>query len=111
VGVALPAIRHALGFLQASLAWVVNPYLLVYGGFLLLGGRLGDLFGHPRLFAAAIGIPPLALEDQQPAAPNQHRFGAGRDISLATLGGQWLAHDPHAQGRQRGSRRNWRRGG
>src|SRR5215470_16841655 len=50
VGVALPAIRRDLGFSQASLAWVVNTYLLTYGGFLLLGGRLGDLFGHRRMF-------------------------------------------------------------
>jgi EmrB/QacA subfamily drug resistance transporter len=56
VGVALPAIRQDLGFSQASLAWVVNAYLLVFGGFLLLGGRLGDLFGHRRLFTAAISV-------------------------------------------------------
>ena len=54
VGVALPAIQHDLGFGQESLAWVVNAYLLTYGGFLILGGRLGDLFGHRRLFAVAI---------------------------------------------------------
>ena len=60
VGVALPAIRHDLGFSQASLAWVVNAYLLVFGGFLLLGGRLGDLFGHRRLFVTAIGVFTLA---------------------------------------------------
>ena len=60
VGVALPAIRHDLGFSQASLAWVVNAYLLAFGGFLLLGGRLGDLFGHRRLFAAGIGVFTLA---------------------------------------------------
>jgi len=60
VGVALPAIRHDLGFTQASLAWVVNAYLLTYGGFLLLGGRLGDLFGHRRLFASGIGVFTLA---------------------------------------------------
>jgi EmrB/QacA subfamily drug resistance transporter len=60
VGVALPAIRHDLGFSQASLAWVVNAYLLAYGGFLLLGGRLGDLFGHRRLFTAAISVFTLA---------------------------------------------------
>lgn len=60
VGVALPAIQHDLGFSQASLAWVVNAYLLTYGGFLVLGGRLGDLFGHRRLFAAAIGVFTLA---------------------------------------------------
>jgi EmrB/QacA subfamily drug resistance transporter len=60
VGVALPAIRHDLGFSQASLAWVVNAYLLAYGGFLLLGGRLGDLFGHRRLFTAGIAVFTLA---------------------------------------------------
>jgi MFS family permease len=56
VGVALPAIRLDLGFSQVSLAWVVNAYLLTYGGFLLLGGRLGDLFGQRRLFVAGIGV-------------------------------------------------------
>jgi EmrB/QacA subfamily drug resistance transporter len=60
VGVALPDIRQALGFSQASLAWVVNAYLLTFGGFLLLGGRLGDLFGHRRVFTAAIGLFTLA---------------------------------------------------
>ena len=60
VGVALPAIRHDLGFSQASLAWVVNAYLLAFGGFLLLGGRLGDLLGHRRLFTAAISVFTLA---------------------------------------------------
>jgi EmrB/QacA subfamily drug resistance transporter len=60
VGVALPAIRHDLGFSQVSLAWVVNAYLLAFGGFLLLGGRLGDLFGHRRLFTAGIGVFTLA---------------------------------------------------
>jgi EmrB/QacA subfamily drug resistance transporter len=50
VSVALPSIRHDLGFSPVSLAWVVNAYLLTFGGFLLLGGRLGDLFGHRRLF-------------------------------------------------------------
>jgi EmrB/QacA subfamily drug resistance transporter len=60
VGVALPAIRHDLGFSAASLDWVVNAYLLTFGGFLLLGGRLGDLFGHRRLFAAGVGVFTLA---------------------------------------------------
>jgi EmrB/QacA subfamily drug resistance transporter len=60
VNVALPSIRDDLGFSQASLAWVVNAYLLTFGGFLLLGGRLGDLFGHRRLFVAGIGLFTLA---------------------------------------------------
>jgi EmrB/QacA subfamily drug resistance transporter len=60
VNVALPSIRTDLGFSETSLAWVVNAYLLTYGGFLLLGGRLGDLFGHRRLFLAGITLFTLA---------------------------------------------------
>ncbi len=56
VNVALPSIRADLGFSQTSLAWVVNAYLLTFGGFLLLGGRLGDLYGHRRLFLAGIAL-------------------------------------------------------
>jgi EmrB/QacA subfamily drug resistance transporter len=54
VNVALPSIREDLGFSQTSLAWVVNAYLLTFGGFLLLGGRLGDLFGQRRLFLIGV---------------------------------------------------------
>jgi EmrB/QacA subfamily drug resistance transporter len=60
VNVALPSIRDDLGFSQASLAWVVNAYLLTFGGFLLLGGRLGDLFGQRRLFLIGISLFTLA---------------------------------------------------
>jgi EmrB/QacA subfamily drug resistance transporter len=60
VGVALPSIREDLGFSETSLAWVVNGYLLTFGGFLLLGGRLGDLFGHRRLFLGGITLFTLA---------------------------------------------------
>jgi EmrB/QacA subfamily drug resistance transporter len=60
VNVALPSIRDDLGFSQTSLAWVVNAYLLTFGGFLLLGGRLGDLFGHRRLFLIGIALFTLA---------------------------------------------------
>jgi EmrB/QacA subfamily drug resistance transporter len=56
VGVALPSIKEDLGFSDSSLAWVVNAYLLTFGGFLLLGGRLGDLFGHRRLFLIGIAL-------------------------------------------------------
>src|SRR5918998_1081238 len=61
VNVALPSIRDDLGFSQTSLAWVVNAYLLTFGGFLLLGGRLGDLFGHRRLFLIGISVFTVAL--------------------------------------------------
>jgi EmrB/QacA subfamily drug resistance transporter len=60
VNVALPSIREDLGFSESSLAWVVNAYLLTYGGCLLLGGRLGDLYGHRRLFLAGISVFTLA---------------------------------------------------
>jgi EmrB/QacA subfamily drug resistance transporter len=60
VNVALPSIREDLGFSETSLAWVVNAYLLTFGGFLLLGGRLGDLYGHRRLFLIGITLFTLA---------------------------------------------------
>src|SRR5207249_6790142 len=60
VNVALPSIRADLGFSETSLAWVVNAYLLTFGGFLLLGGRLGDLFGHRRLFLTGMASFTLA---------------------------------------------------
>src|SRR4051794_7615947 len=56
VNVALPSIRDDLGFTETSLAWVVNAYLLTFGGFLLLGGRLGDLFGQRRMFLIGIAL-------------------------------------------------------
>lgn len=60
VNVALPSIRTDLGFSEASLVWVVNAYMLTFGGFLLLGGRLGDLYGHRRLFLAGLFVFTLA---------------------------------------------------
>jgi EmrB/QacA subfamily drug resistance transporter len=56
VNVALPSIRTSLGFSSSSLAWVVNAYLLTFGGLLLLGGRLGDLYGQRRLYVTGIGL-------------------------------------------------------
>jgi EmrB/QacA subfamily drug resistance transporter len=60
VGVALPSIKDDLHFSQSGLAWVVNAYLLTYGGCLLLGGRLGDLYGHRRLFLTGLTVFTLA---------------------------------------------------
>jgi EmrB/QacA subfamily drug resistance transporter len=60
VNVALPSIRADLGFSEVSLVWVVNAYLVTFGGFLLLSGRLGDLFGHRRLFLLGIAFFTLA---------------------------------------------------
>jgi EmrB/QacA subfamily drug resistance transporter len=56
VNVALPSIQHGLHFSATSLQWVVNVYTLVFGGFLLLGGRASDLFGRQRLFLAGIAV-------------------------------------------------------
>ncbi|WP_301176700.1 MFS transporter [Actinomadura geliboluensis] len=56
VNVALPAIRAGLGFAPVGLAWVVHVYALTFGGFLLLGGRAGDLYGRRRLFTAGLVV-------------------------------------------------------
>jgi EmrB/QacA subfamily drug resistance transporter len=56
VNVALPSIREDLAFSETSLAWVVNAYLLTFGGLLLLGGRLADLYGQRRLFLLGIAL-------------------------------------------------------
>jgi EmrB/QacA subfamily drug resistance transporter len=56
VNVALPSIQDDLGFSQASLAWVVNAYLIAFGGLLLLAGRLGDLFGRKRIFMLGLAV-------------------------------------------------------
>ena len=60
VNVALPSIRTDLGFSETGLVWVVNAYILTFGGFLLLGGRLGDLFGQRRMFLYGIVLFTLA---------------------------------------------------
>ena len=85
VGVALPSIREDLGFSEESLAWVVNAYLLTFGGFLLLGGRLGDLFGHRRLFLAGIALFTVASLDVRPrdlaGRADRRARGAGRSAA------------------------------
>src|ERR671938_435960 len=56
VNVALPSIQNDLGLSEANLQWIVNAYTLVFGGFLLLGGRAGDLIGRKRLFLAGLVV-------------------------------------------------------
>ncbi len=70
VNVALPSIQRDLGMSQANLAWVVNAYLIAFGGLLLLAGRLGDLIGRKRILVA----------DRRTLRPG-HRWGddLGRD--------------------------------
>jgi EmrB/QacA subfamily drug resistance transporter len=60
VNVALPSIQNDLGFSQSSLAWVVNAYLIAFGGLLLLAGRLGDLISRRRVFLTGLGVFTLA---------------------------------------------------
>jgi EmrB/QacA subfamily drug resistance transporter len=56
VNVSLQSIQHDLGFSQSSLAWVVNAYLIAFGGLLLLAGRLGDLLGRKHIFVAGLAV-------------------------------------------------------
>ncbi len=60
VNVALPSIQRGLHFSASNLAWVVNAYTLIFGGFLMLGGRAADLLGRKRLFAAGVALFSLA---------------------------------------------------
>src|SRR3954451_18072596 len=56
VNVALPSIQSDLGFSGSGLAWVVNAYLIAFGGLLLLAGRIGDLVGHRRVFLIGLAV-------------------------------------------------------
>ncbi|SFN41071.1 drug resistance transporter, EmrB/QacA subfamily [Chryseobacterium oleae] len=56
IGVALPAIKADLGYSQSGLQWIFNAYVILFGGFLLLGGRLSDLFGPRKIFMWGFGI-------------------------------------------------------
>src|SRR5881227_1986757 len=56
VNVALPSIQDDLGFSQSNLAWVVNAYMIAFGGLLLLAGRLGDLISRRGIFLAGLGV-------------------------------------------------------
>jgi EmrB/QacA subfamily drug resistance transporter len=60
VNVALPSIGEALSFSESNLAWVVNAYVIAFGGFLLLGGRAADLLGRRRVFMAGLGVVGIA---------------------------------------------------
>src|SRR4051794_22484 len=56
VNVALPSIQRDVGFSEQSLSWVLNAYTLIFGGFLLLGGRAADRLGRRRLFMAGMAL-------------------------------------------------------
>jgi EmrB/QacA subfamily drug resistance transporter len=84
VNVALPSIQHGLHFSASSLPWVVNAYTLMFGGFLMLGGRAGDLLGRRRLFIAGVILfAGASLLNGLAASPAMLIFGRG----LQGLGG------------------------
>ncbi|MGI9089680.1 MAG: MFS transporter [Gemmatimonadaceae bacterium] len=88
IGVALPAIQRALGFSQEGLSWIFNAYVIAFGGLLLLGGRLSDLFGSRRIFM--LGFLTLTVASLVAGlAPSQGVLIAGR--ALQGLGAALIA--------------------
>ena len=100
VNVALPSIKGDLGFTQSNLAWVVNAYLIAFGGLLLLSGRLGDLIGQRRVFLIGLAIftaaSGLCAVSQTQAMLIGARFvqGAGGAISSAVVLGMIVTMFP-----------------
>src|SRR5215475_4538407 len=88
VNVALPSIQDDLGFSQSNLAWVVNAYLIPFGGLLLLAGRMGDLVGQRRVFLAGLAVFTLASLGCA-AAQSQAMLIAGR--FFAGVGGAFAS--------------------
>src|ERR1700740_959869 len=101
VNVALPAIQRDLGFSQANLAWVVNAYLISFGGLLLLAGRLGDLVGRRRvflvgmvLFTAASFVCGLS-QDQVLLIAARFVQGVGGALTSGVIPGMVVTMFPH----------------
>src|ERR1700752_4340545 len=100
VNVALPSIQKDLGFSQANLAWVVNAYLITFGGLLLLAGRLGDLLGRKRLFMAGLALFTTAsavcglAQDQAMLIGARFVQGVGGALTLAVILGMVVTMFP-----------------
>ena len=100
VNVALPSIQPDLGFSQSNLAWVVNAYLIAFGGLLLLAGRLGDLIGRRRVFLVGLAIfsaaSPLCATAQSQEMLIGARFiqGAGGALTSAVVLGMIVTMFP-----------------
>ena len=100
VNVALPSIQDDLGFSQSSLAWVVNAYLIAFGGLLLLSGRLGDLLGRKSVFIAGLGVFTLAsllcglANSQELLVAARFVQGAGGAITSAVVLGMIVTMFP-----------------
>src|SRR5919202_1526834 len=111
VNVALPSIKTDLNFSQANLQWVVSAYAILFGGTLLLGGRLADLLGRRRLFVTGVGLFAVSsllcgLADRFPRAPGSGRRAARAGRALAAV--HDLRRGPGAQPRARHLRRRVR---
>jgi EmrB/QacA subfamily drug resistance transporter len=107
VNVALPSIQRDLGYSQTGLAWVVNAYLIAFGGLLLLAGRLGDLVGRRRIFLGGLTLFTVASllcgAAQSPETLVAARFlqGAGGALTSAVILGMIVAMFPEPTGRAR----------
>jgi EmrB/QacA subfamily drug resistance transporter len=105
VNVALPVIQRNLGFSQVNLAWVVDIYLIAFGSFLLLAGRLGDLIGRKRMFVGGIAIFTVASllcglsNSQGMLIASRFLQGIGGAISSAVVLGMIVAMFPEAKER------------
>ncbi len=101
VNVALPSIRADLHFTEISLVWVVNAYMLTFGGFLLLGGRLGDIYGHRKMFLLGITfftIASMACGFANTPRVAHHRAGGAGAGRCGGFCGVALAHHEHVHG-------------
>ena len=100
VNVALPSIQDDLGFSQSGLAWVVNAYLIAFGGLLLLSGRLGDLIGRRRVFLAGLFVFTLAsllcgvAQSQELLVGARFLQGAGGAMASAVILGMIVTMFP-----------------
>src|SRR6266545_557376 len=107
VNVALPAIQRDLGFSQSSLAWVVNAYLIAFGGLLLLAGRLGDLLGRKRILIAGLVVVSVAsllcglASSQELLIAARFVQGVGGALASALILGMIVALFPEPRERAR----------
>src|SRR6201992_2869438 len=103
VSVAVPYIQTDLGFSSSSLAWVVNAYLIAFGGLLLLAGRLGDLFGRLRVFLVGLAIFTIAstvcglAQDEWTLVVARFIQGAGGALTSAVILGMIVTMFPDAR--------------
>ncbi len=111
VNVALPSIQTDLGFSGSALAWVINAYLIAFGGLLLLAGRIGDLIGHKRVFLAGLAIFTIAslvcglAQSQAMLVGRAIRAGGGRRDDLGGRAGHDREDVPAAGRTGQGDRR------